>query len=59
MPKTDRERFFVYYYLGAKALVDGRAAEAEDWFKKCVAIGQNRTQEFDLARWHLERLASR
>jgi len=60
LPKctTDRQRFFAYYYLGAKALVDGRAAEAEDWFKKCVAVGIHQSQEFDLARWHLEQLAA-
>lgn len=57
--KTERDQFFVYYYLGARSLVDGRAAEAEDLFKKCVAIGQHATQEFDLARWHLERLDSK
>ncbi len=55
---SDRQRFFSYYYLGAKALVDGRPVEAGDWFRKCVACGTHQAQEFDLARWHLERLSS-
>jgi serine/threonine protein kinase/predicted negative regulator of RcsB-dependent stress response len=55
---TDRQRFFAYYYLGAKALVDGHRVEAGDWFRQCVASGVRRAQEFDLARWHLDQLSS-
>jgi tetratricopeptide (TPR) repeat protein len=56
--RTDRERFFTYYYLGAKALVDGQRAEARDWLRKCVSCGVYRPPEFDLARWHLDQLYS-
>jgi serine/threonine protein kinase len=55
---TDRQRSFAYYYLGAKALVDGRPGDAADWFRKCVSTNEHRDAEYDLARWHLERLPS-
>jgi serine/threonine protein kinase len=54
----ERQRAYAHYYLGAKALVDGRPSQARDWFQKCAASGQHRYTEFDFALWHLKRIAS-
>jgi tetratricopeptide (TPR) repeat protein len=57
--KTNEQRFFTFYYLGAKALADGRRDEAKDWFGKCVSLPIHQFLEFDLARWHLEQLTQK
>ncbi|MHC4066402.1 MAG: serine/threonine protein kinase, partial [Planctomycetota bacterium] len=60
---NDLLRCVTFYYLGAKALVDGRRDDAKSWFEQCRdtvlhRIKQFDLPEFDLARWHLEQLAS-
>jgi tetratricopeptide (TPR) repeat protein/tRNA A-37 threonylcarbamoyl transferase component Bud32 len=51
--RTDAERGCVYYYLGSKALLDGRAEEAHRLLQKTLEIGGGDMPESDLARWHL------
>ncbi|MEE9128839.1 MAG: protein kinase [Phycisphaerales bacterium] len=51
-----------YYYLGVRALVEGRRDEAKTWFGQCrdtvLQTGKGfDLPEFDLARWHLKQLA--
>jgi tetratricopeptide (TPR) repeat protein len=46
-----------YYYFGAKALVDGRKADAAEWFKKCVDLRYRDYAEYDLALGLLPTLA--
>ena len=48
-----------YYYLGAKALVDGRTDEARALLQKSFDAGPNELPEFYLARWHLAQLGGR
>lgn len=43
-----------FYYLGAKALVDGRHAKARVWFQKCRDTDVHYLSEYDLAKWHLD-----
>ncbi|MEE8154462.1 MAG: serine/threonine-protein kinase [Phycisphaerales bacterium] len=52
-----------YYYLGARALVEGRRGDAKTWFGQCrdtvLQTGKGfALPEFDLARWHLKQLAA-
>ena len=47
-----------FYYSGARALVDGRRADARTWFQRCRDTGVHTQPEFDLAQWHLEQLAA-
>ncbi len=50
-------RCVTFYYAGAKALVDGKHEEARAWFERCRDTGAHGENEFDLAQWHLRRLA--
>ncbi len=54
--KTDDQRFFMNYYLGARALVEGRREDAKNLFEACVARPVYEYSEYDLARGHLRRL---
>ena len=52
-----------YYYLGARALVEGRRGEAKTWFEQGGDTVLESAKgidlpEFDLAQWHLEQLAA-
>ena len=53
---SDVMRCVAFYYLGARALVDGRHAEAKAWFQKCRDTKVHDHLEYDLARWHLQQL---
>lgn len=44
------------YYLGAKALVDGREEEAAEYFEEAADFVLHGHDEFDLARWHFRQL---
>ena len=54
--KTDDQRFFMTYYLGARALIEGRREDAKNLFEACVARPIYEYSEYDLARGHLRRL---
>ncbi len=54
--KTDDQRFFMNYYLGARALVEGRREDAKLLFEACVASPAYAYSEYDLARGHLRGL---
>ena len=54
--KTDDQRFFMNYYLGARALVEGRREDAKNRFEACVASPVYEYSEYDLAQGHLRRL---
>ena len=54
--KTDEQRFFMSYYLGARALVEGRREDAKGLFEACVAHPVHEYSEYDLARAYLRRL---
>jgi tetratricopeptide (TPR) repeat protein len=45
----DRQRFDVYYYLGAKASAEGQNDDAQRWFQKCVNRDYVQDTEYDLA----------
>ncbi len=55
--RTDAERCCVYYYLGSKALVDGRVDEARLLFQRALDAGAAETPESDLSRWRITQLA--
>ena len=55
---NEGERFALFYYVGALALVEGRDSDARVWFQRCRDTGIHGGLEFDLAGWHLERLAA-
>lgn len=51
-PKT-----IAYYYLGARALVDGHIEDAKRLWTRCVEHTGEDLHEVILARWHLDQLA--
>ncbi len=56
--RDDDLRCVSFYYLGARALVDHRHDDARRLFERCVSTGVHNQPEFDLAQWHLDRLAA-
>ncbi len=46
-------RCCAYYYLAAKALVDGRAKTAKTLLRECLNTKSQGLPEYELARWHL------
>ena len=50
------ERAQACYYLGAKALTEGRREEVVEYFKSAADPVLRGHDEYDLAKWHLERL---
>ncbi len=56
--RDDLLRCVTFYYLGARALVDRRQNDAKLLFERCVSTGVHNQPEFDLAQWHLDRLAA-
>ncbi len=56
--RDDLLRCVSFYYLGARALVDRRHDDARLLFERCVSTGVHAQPEFDLAQWHLDRLAA-
>ena len=56
--RDDVLRCVTFYYLGARALVDRRHNDARLLFERCVSTGVHSQPEFDLAQWHLDRLAA-
>jgi len=46
------------YYLGARALVEGRKEEAVAYFRGAAVRAFRGQDEYDLAHWHLRRLES-
>jgi serine/threonine protein kinase/Flp pilus assembly protein TadD len=55
-PLEASDRAQACYYLGAKALVDGREEEAAEYFEEAADFVLHGHDEFDLARWHLRQL---
>jgi tetratricopeptide (TPR) repeat protein len=55
--RNPRDRAFAYYYLGARALVDGRPVDAKVYFQKCRDLNVYTTDELAFAEWHLQRLS--
>jgi tetratricopeptide (TPR) repeat protein len=55
---SDVMRCVAFYYLGARALVEDRRADAKNFFQNCRNTGVHDHAEYDLARWHLERLGN-
>jgi len=55
--RDDDLRCVTCYYLGARALVDRRHDDARRLFERCLGTGVHNQPEFDLAQWHLDRLA--
>lgn len=58
---SDLLRCVTFYYLGARALVEGRRGDARAWFEKCRDTALHKVKrfdlpEFDMAQWHLEHL---
>ena len=53
----DSERCVALYYLGARALVEGRREDATHFFQSSLDTDQRIEDEYWLARWHLKRLA--
>ena len=56
LAKSKSTRCCVYYYLGVRALADGRDTEAKRLFQQSRETGAFRLPEYDLAGWHLERI---
>ena len=56
--RDDDLRCVTFYYLGARALVDRRHDAARLLFERCVSTDVHNQPEFDLAQWHLDRLAA-
>lgn len=55
---TEDDRAQGYYYLGVRALVDGDKKKATEHFQRVVSAPTfHRWPEYDVARWHLQRLA--
>jgi len=55
---TDKLRCWAYYYLGARALVEGRRTDAKALFQQCYDMGADKLAEHDLSRWHLQQLGA-
>ena len=53
---NDVMRCVALYYLGARALVEDRRADAKNLFQDCRDTGAYNHAEYELAGWHLERL---
>ena len=56
---TDDQRAEAYYYLGRKALLDGRTSAAQQAFAKCTAMNQPDILETDFARALLKQVKAR
>ena len=55
---TDDERAEAYYYIGCKALIDGKNDVAAKAFQSCVYLKRTGILETDFARARLERLSN-
>ncbi len=53
---TDDERAEAYYYIGRKALLDGRLDDARQAFTSCVELDRDQVTETDFARALLSQL---
>ena len=51
--RTSGLRCAVYYYLGAKVIVDGRISDARASFEQTLATNEFEQPAFDLAKLHL------
>lgn len=54
---TDSQRCLALYYLGARALVQGRRDGATRFFQLCLDTDQGIENEYGLSQWHLKHLA--
>jgi serine/threonine protein kinase/Tfp pilus assembly protein PilF len=55
---SKRESCIAYYYLGEKALLEGKKGPARDLLKKCLETQASREDEFESARAALASIAS-
>ena len=52
----DLHRGIFLYYLGVRARIDGRLAEAATWFKRSRDLKLYEQFFFEMAQWHLDQL---
>ena len=54
--ESDDERAEAHYYMGMKALIEGKSSEARSALSECVKFGRNGVMETHLARGRLKAL---
>jgi hypothetical protein len=56
--QTDDERAEAHYYVGSRALIENRPADARSSFQACVSLGRERVLETAFARARIEQIDS-